>query len=136
LEFLISYIILSGWFGNKKEANMEIAVRTRGEFKVVDLVGKIDRLKDSINLKDFISALVLEGASKIALNLSQVTYLDSGALNVFIFSNNTLKKEKGELTLVEPNEYVMDVLEVVGLTRLISVFPTEKDFEKQISSNN
>jgi anti-anti-sigma factor len=112
---------------------MEVSVRDKGTFKIVDVVGKIDRLKDSITLKSYINTLLDEGVQKLALNLSQVTYLDSGALNVFIFSNNALKKGNGDMCLIEPNEYVMDVLEVVGLTKLITVFSTEEDFEKNLS---
>ena len=109
---------------------MEMAVRDKHTFKIVDVIGKIDRLKDSITLKSFMLSLIEEGAKKVALNLANITYLDSGALNVFIFGNNALKKSGGSLCIIEPNEYVMDVLEVVGLTKLIPVYPTEADFDK------
>ncbi len=110
---------------------MELAIRDRGGRKVVDIIGKIDRLKDSITLKSLLITLVEEGTRRVGLNLSQVTYLDSGALNVFVFGSNALKKEGGEICLIEPNEYVLDVLEVVGLAKMIPVFPTETEFESQ-----
>ena len=110
---------------------MELTVSEKAAFKVVDIIGKIDRLKDSITLKSFIITLMEDGAKKIALDLSQITYLDSGALNVFIFGNNALKKNGGRMCLIEPNEYVLDVLEVVGLTKLIPVYPNTADFEKE-----
>jgi len=112
---------------------MELTVSDKGNFKVIDVQGKIDRLKDSITLKSFIITLIEEGAKKIALNLSEVNYLDSGALNVLIYSNNALKKSEGELGLIEPNDYVMDVLEVVGLTELIKIYPTQSDFESHLA---
>ena len=108
---------------------MELSVRDSRNYKVIDIVGKIDRLKDSITLKSLLITLIEEGIKDIALNLAQVTYLDSGALNVFIYCSNELKKENGDFSLIEPNEYVTDVLEVVGLTKIISIYPTEADFE-------
>jgi anti-anti-sigma regulatory factor len=43
-----------------------------------------------------------------------------------------VKKAKGMFCLIEPNEYVLDVLEVVGLAKLMTIYPTETDFERQV----
>jgi anti-anti-sigma factor len=69
------------------------------------------------------------------MNLAKVTYLDSGALNVLIYCHNTLRKKNGALTLIEPNEYVRDVLEVVGLNKLVKIYSTEEEFVNEIQSN-
>jgi anti-sigma B factor antagonist len=108
---------------------MNIGGHDQGDYHVVELVGKIDRLKDSIVLKSYINSLLEKNVLKIALNLSGVTYLDSGALNVLIYAHNTLKKKDGVLILIEPNEYVKDVLEVVGLDRLVRIYPTGEEFQ-------
>ena len=108
---------------------MEISGRQKKKFEVVDIIGKVDRLKDSIVLKSHVNTLIEKSRLNVALNLSKVTYLDSGALNVIIYCHNTLKKMGGKLVLIEPNEYVKDVLDVVGLTKVVSIFPTEEEFE-------
>ena len=108
---------------------MEIAGREKFGCQIVDIIGKIDRLKDSIVLKSYVNTLIEKKLYQIALNLSKVTYLDSGALNVVIYCHNTLKKLNGKLVLIEPNEYVKDVLDVVGLTKLVTIHPTESEFE-------
>ncbi len=111
---------------------MEIGGREKKQFHVIDIIGKIDRLKDSIVLKSYINSLIEKSITHVAINLSQVTYLDSGAVNVLIYSHTTLKKNGGILVLIEPNEYVRDVLEVVGLLKLVTIFPTEEEFEHEI----
>ena len=113
---------------------MELGGKEKGIFFVIDIVGKIDRLKDSIVLKSYINTLIEKGIVHIALNLSQVTYLDSGALNVLIYSHNTLMKKEGILALIEPNEYVRDVMEVVGLNRLVKIYYSQEEFE-HVSNN-
>lgn len=113
---------------------MELGGSEKGIFFVVDLAGKIDRLKDSIVLKSYINTLIEKGHVAIALNLSKVTYLDSGALNVFIYSHEALKKKGGQLALIEPSEYVNDVLEVVGLTKVVKIFPTQEEFARAIKN--
>ncbi len=108
---------------------MDIGGREKKNFHVIDVVGKIDRLKDSIVLKSYINTLLEKETSNIALNLAQVTYLDSGALNVLIYCHNQVKKKDGSLVLIEPNEYVRDVLEVVGLNKLVQIYSSEEDFD-------
>lgn len=110
---------------------MEISNRESHKFQIIDISGKIDRLKDSIILKSFINSMLDKDQVKIVFNLSKVTYLDSGALNVLIYAHNTIKKKGGTLALIEPNEYVNDVLEVVGLDKLVKIYPTEEDFENE-----
>lgn len=113
---------------------MDIGGREKRGYHVIDIVGKIDRLKDSIVLKSYINTLLEKETLNIAMNLAQVTYLDSGALNVLIYSHNTLRKRGGNLVLIEPNEYVKDVLEVVGLNRLVKIFSTEEEFEHEFQN--
>jgi anti-sigma B factor antagonist len=110
---------------------MDIAGRTCNDFHVIDVVGKIDRLKDSIVLKSYFNTLLEKNVGRVAMNLAGVTYLDSGALNVLIYCNNALRKKGGSLVLIEPNEYVRDVLEVVGLHRLVKIYAKEEEFEHE-----
>jgi anti-anti-sigma factor len=111
---------------------MEIGGRDFNNFHVIDIAGKIDRLKDSIVLKSYVNMLLERKLYFVAMNLAKVTYLDSGALNVLIYSHNTLRKNNGSLALIEPNEYVRDVLEVVGLNKLVKIYSTEEEFEHEI----
>lgn len=104
------------------------------EYQIVELVGKIDRLKDSIVLKSHINTLLDKNFTRVALDLSKVTYLDSGALNVLIYAHNALRKRDGQLVLIRPNEYVKDVLEVVGLDKLVKIYPTEEEFKHDAAS--
>ncbi len=108
---------------------MEIGGSEKGKFFVINIVGKIDRLKDSIVLKSYINTLMEKETVTIAIDLSEVTYLDSGALNVLIYSQNSLSNKGGQLVLIKPNEYVKDVLEVVGLNKLVKIYSTQEEFK-------
>lgn len=111
---------------------MDIGRRDKGGCGIVDVIGKIDRITDSLVLKSYINDLAEKNERIIALNLSQVTYIDSGALNVLIYSQNVLSKLGGKLILIEPNEYVYDVLNVVGFDKLITIYSSEKGFVDDI----
>ena len=114
---------------------MDIAERSSHDYQMIDISGKINRLRDSIVLKSYLNSHLDKKNLKLALNLSQVTYLDSGALNVIIYCHNMLKKKKGNLVLIAPNEYVRDVLEVVGLHNLVQIYNTEEEFDYAVAQD-
>jgi anti-anti-sigma factor len=107
---------------------MDIGRREKCGVNIIDIIGKIDRLADSIALRSYINALTEKDERVIALNMAQVTYLDSGALNVLVYCHSILSKLGGRLVIIEPNEYVHDVLNVVGFDKLINIYFSEKEF--------
>jgi anti-anti-sigma regulatory factor len=42
-----------------------------------------------------------------------------------------LKKKDGKLVIIRTNEYVKDVLDVVGLNKLVKIYATEEEFENE-----
>lgn len=113
---------------------MDIGRREKSKCSVVDVSGKIDRVSDSIVLKSYINDLAEKNERIIGINLARVTYMDSGALNVLIYSQNVLSKLGGKLVIIEPNEYVYDVLNVVGFDKLITIYSSEKEFVNDIKN--
>ena len=83
-------------------------------------------LKDSISLKSQINTLLEENATRIAISLKQMDYIDSAALNVFMYAKNQVDKSGGEFCIIEPNEYILDVLSVVGLKDFFKIIPNKE----------
>ena len=113
---------------------MDIRTRDYGAYKIIDVVGNVNRFKDAITLKSFINTLLENKVFNIALNLSGVTYMDSGALNVLIYARNVIENSNGKICIIEPNEYVRDVLEVVGLSHIMPIHETEETFKMVASA--
>ena len=90
-------------------------------FTILSLQGQIGSLKDSIALKSEINSLLEERTPKIALCLKDLEYVDSAALNVLIYARNQIEKYQGLLCLLEPNEYIMDMISVVGLRNVFTI---------------
>jgi anti-anti-sigma factor len=111
---------------------MDISGRNKCGYHVIDVVGKVDRLKDSMALKSYVGDLVEKGELHVAMNLATVNYLDSGALNVLIYCQTILDKKGSKLIIIQPNEYVSDVLKVVGIDKLITIYNTEVEFENEV----
>ena len=108
---------------------MNIKEREKKSFHVLDIRGKINRLQDSVYLKSIFQKLLDKDINYIAINLADVTYLDSGALNVIIFTYNSLMRKHGKLIIISPNDFVKDTLEIVGINRIVKIYSTEEEFE-------
>jgi anti-anti-sigma factor len=114
---------------------MDISGRNKCGYHVIDVVGKVDRLKDSMALKTYVGDFVEKGGVRVAMNMASVNYLDSGALNVLIYCQTILEKKGSKLILIQPNEYVSDVLNVVGIDKLITIYNTEGEFENDVKNS-
>ncbi len=100
---------------------MEITLSTHHAFSVVEVSGQINSLKDSIQLKSIINTLFDDGKRNIAIKLKDVEYVDSAAINVLIYARNIADKLKGELVILEPNEYILNMLSVVGISKIFTI---------------
>jgi anti-anti-sigma factor len=91
---------------------MNVRVTSLGEIPIVEARGDIDHS----NCEALDSALgdALSQAPVAFVDLSQVSYIDSGGLSV-LFSHARRLQDKGWLGLIEPNSDVRRLLELVGL---------------------
>jgi len=60
--------------------HLALTERQIGTVTVLDLVGKLTIDHDAQRLKDKINSLIQQGRTQIVLNLTDVSYIDSGGL--------------------------------------------------------
>ena len=109
---------------------MDIRERVVDGVSVLDLSGKIVLGEGDIQVKDRIKSLLSDGQKRILLNLGDVSYIDSAGLGALISGYTTVKRENGQLKLVNLTKRVQDLL---AITKLITVFETYEDEAKAIS---
>jgi anti-sigma B factor antagonist len=110
---------------------MKIEKRKKGDVVVLDLKGKI-LIGDGIDeLRDSINSALKEKETNILLNFSEVPYLDSTGLGEVVRSYTSIKKEGGNVKIVNLTNKVKDLLSV---TKLLTVFDTFEDEDKAVES--
>lgn len=82
--------------------------------------GEID-IYTCTKLKEKIYTILDTGAKDLAVDLSQVTYIDSTGLGVFIGVLRNLKEKGGSMELLNPTPRVEKVLRITGLDRVFDV---------------
>ncbi|MFD7004128.1 STAS domain-containing protein [Streptomyces mirabilis] len=91
---------------------------------VVTVQGEIDHA-----VKDLLSqALLSEDGTvpppRIVADLSDVTFMDSSSINVFISAHHRASNAQGWLRIAGPQESVVRLLHLVGIDQIIDCHPT------------
>lgn len=110
---------------------MEIAERSSGDVKVLDLHGKLTIGDGDELLKDKINSLVQQGHTKIVLNLGDVPYVDSAGLGQMVSSYRTVTRSGGNLRLLNLTARIREVLTI---TKLLTVFDTYESESEALAS--
>ena len=91
---------------------------------IVDLSGRITLGEGSVILRDTVRDLLGKGNKKILLNLGEVSYIDSSGIGELVSAYTTVRKEGGELKLLNLTKKVHDLLQI---TKLYTVFDVKDD---------
>jgi anti-sigma B factor antagonist len=106
---------------------MDIKERVVDGVSVLDLSGKVVLGEGDVQVKERIKDLLADGQRRILLNLGEVNYIDSAGLGALISAYTTVKREGGQLKLMNLTRRIQDLL---AITKLITVFDTY-DSEKE-----
>src|SRR5438309_5127791 len=110
---------------------MKASTRQLDGVTVVDLSGRITRGEGSVVLRDLVRELIGKGSKRILLNLGDVTYIDSSGIGELVSAFTAVRKEGGELKLLNLTKKVHDLLQI---TKLYTVFDVKDDEAAAISA--
>ncbi|HEV3207534.1 MAG TPA: STAS domain-containing protein [Terriglobales bacterium] len=109
---------------------LKLSTRVVKGVTIVDCNGRIVFGEESALLRDTLKKLIAEN-SKIILNLSGVTYIDSGGLGTLVALYTTAHNAGGSVKLANLTQRVGDLLQV---TKLLTVFEVYDSEEKALES--
>jgi anti-sigma B factor antagonist len=111
--------------------NMTTSLRQAGVVTIADISGRIVLGEESAALRDLVRDLLSKGQKKILLNLADVTYIDSTGLGALVSAFTSVKKQGGELKLLNLTNKVEGVMQ---LTKLFTKFDVMDDESVAIKS--
>lgn len=109
--------------------DLQMEARTEGIWRVLDVNGEVD-LYTSPQLRDAIDREVGEGTSRVVVDLTGVTFMDSSGLGVLVGSLKRSRERGGELALVCTEGSVLKVLTITGLDRVFPIHTSVADAVK------
>ncbi len=69
----------------------------------------------------------------LVVNLTEVPFMDSSGLGFLARTHDRLKQDQGQLTLVCPPGYVLDLLKLSNFHTLMAIVATEQEIEEKVA---
>jgi anti-sigma B factor antagonist len=112
-------------------AELELNERQAGDVTILDLTGSVRMGEGAVSLRNSIRGLNDEGKKKILLNLAGVKNIDSSGIGELIANYTTIKREGGQLKLLNLTEKIQNLLVI---TKLLTVFDSYDNESEALSS--
>jgi anti-sigma B factor antagonist len=93
------------------------------ERHVVAVRGEID-LFTAPELKQVLAEAIESGRTRIVVDLTETTFLDSTALGVLIGAVKRLRSRDGALAIVNVDENIAKTFEITGLDQIFTILAT------------
>lgn len=104
------------------EGTLDIQKTVSGKSTLLTLSGRLDA-NWAGQLADTVNALTREGIYDVSLDLTNVVYLSSAGIRVLVMQYKNLDRLGGSLTLAALSDPVREVLQMVGMTEMMSKKP-------------
>ena len=105
---------------------MQIATTPGSDRYVITVSGEVD-LATSPELDTAIIAAIESGTSSVAIDLIDVSFMDSSGLGVIVRGLKRCREEDKDLDLVITNERVLKVFGITGLDQVIPIHDSIED---------
>jgi anti-sigma B factor antagonist len=101
--------------------NFHIEDESHGEDSIViRLQGEVD-LYAAPELKDHVNRAIESGKTKLVLDLSEATFIDSTTLGILVSGMKRLRPRGGMLAVLCPDPTMARIFDITGLNRMFSV---------------
>lgn len=100
--------------------NFDMQIVTDTDSAVISLLGDLD-FHTARRLREKLLELHGQGVNKVVLDMAALEFIDSSGLSVLVAGLKRLKNSDGNLTLRAVPEQTRRVLEVSGLSRVLSI---------------
>jgi anti-sigma B factor antagonist len=104
-----------------------------GESWLVGVSGRLDHSQDQL-LEETLQRLLDEGHYRLIVDLSRVTYVNSGGLRSLVTIWRQARQQGGDIALCGLNEHIAKVFSVVGFDKIFQIYPNCADAQRGLAS--
>ena len=107
---------------------MKYEIEDVGKFKMIHVIGNFDVEISTKILDGEISVLIRKGCHHFVFNLKRTTFLNSAGIGLFIHCLCDVQENNGSIYLIAEDTQIKQILEMVGITRLIKTYNSQMEF--------
>ena len=106
---------------------MKYRIRDEANVTIIDLSGKLMGGCDADVFRDLIHEQIEKGRKKVVVNLAEVNWINSTGVGILITGYTTLRKNKGDLKLLNVSKKIESILYVTKLNLIFECFDNERE---------
>lgn len=114
---------------------MKIEREINGDVAVLGMRGEFDSFVVNSFLEE-VESLAANGIRSIVLDMRMVKFIMSTAIGAIVKSRKMMKEFGGDLVIAQPSGFVRDVLDSLGLTKVIQVFDENQDAVRSLGQTS
>ena len=111
---------------------VNIDSKTEDDITTLEINGEVDA-SSSIQLDESLGTVVNSGVGKILVNCTQLNYISSAGLGVFMSYIDDVNSKEIKMVIFGLNEKVKNVFDILGLDQLLSIVNTNAEALKYIN---
>jgi anti-sigma B factor antagonist len=115
--------------------NMTTSTRQSGNVTIVDISGRIILGEESAALRQMVCDLLSKGHKRILFNLGDVNYIDSSGLGHLVSAFTSVRKQGGELKLLNLTNKVHDLMQITKLYTIFDILDDEASAVKSFGES-
>ena len=100
--------------------DIRLVVSDGGGPCVVQIIGEVD-VATAPTVEHRLSELVESGTKELVLDLSEMDFIDSTGLGIFVVILKRLKDQDGSIVLISPQPATRKVLSITGLDKVLPI---------------
>jgi anti-sigma B factor antagonist len=108
-------------------SSLTLLERKKGDVLILDLEGNIRLGEEGTVFRSALRLLTAGGEKKIILNMAKVSYMDSSGLGDLVAGYSNLKKNGGELKILNLTRRINELLIITKLLTVFDIYDNEAD---------
>ena len=114
---------------------MKIDRQDHGDLVVFSIDGDFDS-RNAGDAKEEIRTTILDGASRVVINLEGVTYIDSAGLGTLVSALKTAKENESNIWLCGLSDQVKMVIELTRLHHVFDIIDSLEEALEKLGESN
>ena len=110
---------------------MDISEDRKADAVILALSGKLDATTAK-TFEDRILGVINSGTQRLVVDLSQLDYVSSSGLRVFILAAKRLQTVDGKIVLCSMKDHVRQVFDLAGFSSMLSIYGSREEAIKSL----
>jgi anti-sigma B factor antagonist len=115
-------------------AEFSTSIKEKGDVSVINLKGYLDA-HTAPALENNFSQLIENNKYKIVVNFSDLAYISSAGLGVFMAYIESIRENRGDIKLTNMSDKVFNIFDLLGFPLLYEIYKNEDEAIKKFSES-